>query len=69
MNGWINFFLARRFSPNIVCVHMMRESVLLNKPVAIGQAVLDISKLEMYQLRYDHLKKIFQSIQRINTSG
>jgi uncharacterized C2H2 Zn-finger protein len=51
------FYGARRFSPNIVGVHMMRESVLLNKPVAIGQAVLDISKLEMYQLRYDHLKR------------
>jgi hypothetical protein len=50
------FHGARRFSPNIVGVHMLRQNVLLNKPVAIGQAVLDISKLEMYQLRYNHLQ-------------
>jgi hypothetical protein len=48
---------ARRFSHNVVGVQMIRESVLLNKPVAIGQAVLDISKLEMYQLRYEHLRR------------
>jgi hypothetical protein len=49
------FYGARRFTENIVGVHMLRESVLLDKPVSIGQAVLDISKLEMYQLRYHHL--------------
>jgi hypothetical protein len=50
------FYGARRFAPNIVGVHMLRQNVMLNKPVAIGQAVLDISKLEMYQLRYNHLQ-------------
>jgi len=49
------FYGARRFAENIVGVHMLRQSVLLDKPVAIGQAVLDISKLEMYELRYHHL--------------
>jgi len=29
---------------------------VLNKPIAIGQAVLDLSKLDMYQLYYDKLK-------------
>ena len=29
--------------------------ILLDKPVYIGQAVLDLSKLVMYQLRYEHL--------------
>ena len=36
---------------------MIGESVLLNKPVAIEQAVLDISRFEMYQLQYEHLRR------------
>ena len=34
--------------------------VLLDKPVFIGQAVLDLSKLIMYQLRYEQLPKYEQ---------
>jgi hypothetical protein len=49
------FYGARRFTTNVVGVHMLRQSILLNKPVSIGQAVLDISKLEMYELRYNHI--------------
>ena len=30
---------------------------MLNKPVFIGQAVLDLSKLIMYRIRYEHLPK------------
>ena len=30
----------------------MNMQVKLNKPVYIGQCVLDLSKLEMYELRY-----------------
>jgi hypothetical protein len=31
--------------------------VLLNKPIYIGQAVLDLSKLVMYKLRYESMEK------------
>ena len=45
------------FSDKVVGVHMFREKVVLNKPVYIGQAVLDYSKLEMYNLYYNILRK------------
>ena len=37
---------------DIVGVHMLKSKVTLDKPVFVGQAVLDYSKLEMYNLFY-----------------
>jgi len=37
--------------------------VTLDKPVAIGQAVLDLAKLEMYELYYDKLKTYERELQ------
>ena len=45
------------FSENVVGVHMFKENVVLDKPVFIGQAVLDYSKLQMYNLYYNTLRK------------
>ena len=45
------------FSEHVVGVHMFKEKVVLNKPVYIGQAVLDYSKLEMYNLYYKILRQ------------
>ena len=45
------------FTEDLVGIHLARERVYLNKPVFIGQAVLDLSKLEMYELRYDVLPR------------
>ena len=45
------------FSDSVVGVHMFLPKVMLNKPVYIGQAVLDYSKLEMYNLYYNVLRK------------
>jgi len=38
-------------SADIVCVHLIKQEVVLDKPIFIGQAVLDLSKLVMYKLR------------------
>jgi hypothetical protein len=37
---------------DIVGVHMLKNKVILDKPIFVGQAVLDYSKLEMYNLFY-----------------
>lgn len=51
-------FLDREiFSESVVGVHMFKAKVVLDKPVFIGQAVLDYSKLEMYQLYYNTLRQ------------
>ena len=40
---------------DIVGVHMLKPKVTLDKPIFVGQAVLDFSKLEMYKLFYQTL--------------
>ena len=45
------------FSDKVVGVHMFKAKVVLDKPIYIGQAVLDYSKLEMYNLFYNILQK------------
>ena len=41
----------------IVGVHMLKSKVTLDKPIFVGQAVLDYSKLEMYNLYYKILPR------------
>jgi len=41
----------------LVALHMRATSVLYNKPLAIGVAVLDISKTFMYDFHYDYVMK------------
>ena len=48
---------ATRFEENIVGVHMKRTSIMFNKPVYVGQAILDISKTCMYDFHYRYVKK------------
>ena len=43
------------FNEDLVGVHLAKDKVFLCKPVFVGQAVLDLSKLEMYELRYGAL--------------
>lgn len=44
------------FSENLVGIKLFKTEILLDKPVYVGQAVLDYSKLAMYQLYYDFIK-------------
>ena len=45
------------FDETLVAVEMYKSKVTLNKLIYVGQSVLDYSKLEMYQLYYDTIKK------------
>ena len=44
-------------SEEIAGIHMIKPKVTLNKPIFVGQSVLDYSKLEMYELFYETLPK------------
>ena len=45
------------FSPDLLLNELMNLEVKLDKPIFIGQAVLDLSKLIMYHLKYDRLQR------------
>jgi len=47
---------ARIINPDLVMVRAARQKVLLNKPIAVGFCVLELSKLLMYRFYYDYLK-------------
>ena len=42
---------------NLVAAMLNKESICLDRPVYIGQAVLDLSKLRMYRLQYVELQR------------
>ena len=44
-------------TPDLFGVKMFNPKIILNKPIFIGQAVLDYSKLQMYKLYYFTLKR------------
>ena len=48
---------STRFDENLVGVHMKRTKIMFNKPVYVGQAILDISKTCMYDFHYRYVKK------------
>jgi hypothetical protein len=47
------------FTENLILVENRRLNVLLNQPIYVGQAVLDISKCLMYDFHYNVIKKKF----------
>lgn len=63
------FFNTRDIiTEDIVGVHMFKPKVQLNKPIFVGQSVLDYSKLEMYQLYY-HILPQCPLIKRLHLVG
>jgi hypothetical protein len=36
---------------------MHKKEIFFNKPIYVGQAILDLSKLYMYKFHYDYMKE------------
>ena len=51
-----NFKGGVKFSENIMGVEMGKTEIKMNKPVYLGQAILDLSKTLMYEFHYDYMK-------------
>ena len=56
-----NFKRATIFDKNFIAVHMKRPEVKFNKPVYVGQAILDLSKTLMFDFHYNYIKKKYQN--------
>ena len=46
-------------SEDVVIVSMGKGDVLYNRPIYCGFAVLELSKLHMYEFHYNHMKKLY----------
>ena len=52
-----NFKSDVLFGESLMGCEMGKIKVVMNKPVYLGQAILDLSKIVMYEFHYDHMKK------------
>ena len=52
-----NFKSGILFSENLMGCEMGKIKVVMNKPVYLGQAILDLSKIVMYEFHYDYMKQ------------
>ena len=51
-----NFKSGVLFGGNLMGCKMGKIKVVMNKPVFLGQAILDLSKIVMYEFHYDYMK-------------
>lgn len=55
-----NYKSAFKFeNSELVSVNMGKSTVKLNKPIYLGQAILDISKTLMYDFHYNYIKPMY----------
>ena len=52
-----NFKSGVLFGENLMGCEMGKIKVVMNKPVYVGQAILDLSKIVMYEFHYDYIKQ------------
>ena len=56
-----NFDRVTIFDQNLIAVHMKKTEVYFNKPIYVGQAILDLSKTLMFDFHYDSIRKKYDS--------
>ena len=55
-----NFDRATIFDSNLIAVHMKKTEVYFNKPVYVGQAILDLSKTLMFDFHYEYIREKYK---------
>ena len=53
-----NFDRSTTFDPNLIAVHM-KKTVYFNKPIYVGQAILDLSKTLMFDFHYNYIQDMY----------
>ena len=56
-----NFDRATIFNEHLVAVHMKKTEVYFNKPIYVGQAILDLSKTLMFDFHYNFIRKKYNN--------
>ena len=58
----ITFKHATKFGEKIAAVHMRKTKVVLDKPIFVGAAILDLSKIHMFKFHYGYVKKKWEKV-------
>ena len=56
-----NFERATIFDENLIACHMKKTEVYFNKPIYVGQAILDLSKTLMFDFHYNYIRKNYEN--------
>ena len=51
-----NYHSSKRISKDLMIMEMKKIEVKMNKPIYLGQAILDIRKTFIYEFWYDYIK-------------
>ena len=51
-----NYHSTKYFSEDLIAIEMNKTNIKMNKPIYLGQSILDISKTLMYEFWYGYLK-------------
>ena len=54
-----NFEQSTIFDENLITCHMKKTEVYFNKPIYVGQAILDLSKTLMFDFHYNYIRDKF----------
>ena len=54
-----NYYSTKYISKDLLIMEMKKREVYMDKPIYLGQAILDISKTFMYEFWYDYLKLVY----------
>ena len=58
-----NFKSGVLFGENLMGCEMGHTKVVMKKPIYLGQTILDLSKIVMYEFHYDYMKSKFEGLQ------
>ena len=56
-----NFERSTIFDENLIACHMRKTEVYFNKPIYVGQAILDLSKALMFDFHYNYIGEKFKN--------
>ena len=52
-----NFISVKMFNEDLFVINRIKEELVLNRPIYVGMAILDLSKLLMYDFHYNNTLK------------
>ena len=60
-----NYHATKHFSENLIAIEMKKARVVMDKLIYLGLAVIDISKILMYEFWYDYIKQKYRDKARL----
>ena len=54
-----NYHATKYISPYLLIMEMKKSEITMNKPIYLGQVILDLSKTLIHEFRYDYIKPMY----------